>query len=52
MNKCLLCKTWYEPAKDSYGHILNASFCEPCLEGKRIHKLEKDSQEELWREYS
>jgi hypothetical protein len=46
------CKTWYEPVYDSNNKIINENFCESCLEGKRLSKIEKDSLEKLWSEYS
>jgi hypothetical protein len=52
MNKCKMCNTWYEVAKDSEGKEINPTFCESCLEGKKLMKLEKDSLEKLWSEYS
>jgi hypothetical protein len=47
-----MCKTWYEPAKDDYGKTINNTYCESCLEGKKLSRLEKDSLERLWGKYS
>jgi hypothetical protein len=36
MNKCISCKTWFEPAKDSNGKVINEHFCQTCLGEKLI----------------
>jgi len=39
MNKCMCCKSFYEPAKDDKDNTLNPSFCESCLEGRPQNKI-------------
>lgn len=31
MNRCLQCRKWYEPAKDSSEKEINPTYCEDCL---------------------